>query len=88
VSTTITIDAAGRVVIPKAVRDTLRLEAGDVLEVQADAERITLRPRRQEAPLVQERGIWIYRAGGNPQTGSIPDWIDAVRDERSREAAG
>jgi AbrB family looped-hinge helix DNA binding protein len=34
-NTTITVDKAGRIVLPKPVRDKLQLQAGDSLEVEA-----------------------------------------------------
>jgi AbrB family looped-hinge helix DNA binding protein len=42
--THLTIDKAGRVVIPKALREELRLEPGDSLEMETSGESITLRP--------------------------------------------
>jgi AbrB family looped-hinge helix DNA binding protein len=42
-STNVTIDRVGRVVIPKLLRDELRLEAGDTLALESDGERMTLR---------------------------------------------
>jgi AbrB family looped-hinge helix DNA binding protein len=40
----LTIDKAGRVVIPKPLREELHLEAGDALEMESAGEQITLRP--------------------------------------------
>jgi len=40
----VTLDKAGRVVIPKTLRDELHLEPGDTLELEAEGERVTLRP--------------------------------------------
>jgi AbrB family looped-hinge helix DNA binding protein len=46
----LTIDRAGRVVIPKTLREELRLEPGDSLEMESIGERITLRPVRGTGP--------------------------------------
>ncbi|MFO0093654.1 MAG: AbrB/MazE/SpoVT family DNA-binding domain-containing protein, partial [Gemmatimonadaceae bacterium] len=43
-TTTVTIDKAGRIIVPKALRDALHLEAGDTLELEAEGEQMTLRP--------------------------------------------
>jgi AbrB family looped-hinge helix DNA binding protein len=40
----LTIDKAGRVVIPKPLREELHLEPGDCLEMETAGEQITLRP--------------------------------------------
>jgi AbrB family looped-hinge helix DNA binding protein len=42
----LTIDKAGRVVIPKSLREELHLEPGDALEMESAGEQITLRPIR------------------------------------------
>ena len=57
----IPIDKAGRVVIPKEIRDEYNLQAGDALEISSDGQTITLKPRRASAPLRKERGIWVYQ---------------------------
>jgi len=44
VSTRLVIDKAGRVVIPKPLRDELYLEPGDSLEMEASGEQITFAP--------------------------------------------
>jgi AbrB family looped-hinge helix DNA binding protein len=40
----VTIDRTGRVIISKPLREALRLEPGDGLEVNISAKEITLRP--------------------------------------------
>ena len=79
----ISIDRAGRVVLPKALRQKMRVEAGDDLLVEAEDDRITLRPVRQEALLKKELGIWVYQ--GDSSSFSIPELIDAERGKRVRE---
>lgn len=83
----ISVDKAGRVVLPKDLRDKLRLEAGDELLVEEAGERIVLRPVRAQATLKKERGVWVYQGapGAKRSTESLPDLIDAVREERIRE---
>lgn len=56
-STRLTIDKAGRVRIPKAVREELHLQPGDSLEMERAGEQITLRPVRGTGPLTKEDGI-------------------------------
>lgn len=55
-STTVTLDKAGRVVIPKTLRDELRLVPGDTLALESDGERVMLRPVRAGTALRKEPG--------------------------------
>jgi AbrB family looped-hinge helix DNA binding protein len=79
----VSLDKAGRVVLPKALRDRMRLEPGDNLLVESEGERITLRPVRPQTTLKKEHGIWVYQ--GEPANESIPDLIERERERRIRE---
>ena len=83
----ISLDKAGRVVLPKDLRDKLQLEAGDELLVEETGEQIILHPVRAQATLKKERGVWVYQGerGAGPSNESLPDLIDAVREKRLRE---
>ncbi|GAC1639674.1 MAG: hypothetical protein NVS9B14_20940 [Candidatus Acidiferrum sp.] len=83
----ISVDKAGRVVLPKDLRDKLRLEAGDELLVEETDEQIVLRPLRAQAALKKERGVWVYQSGRRAKVSaeSLQEQIDAVREERIRE---
>lgn len=84
----LTIDKAGRVVIPKSLRDNLHLRAGDSLQLESFGEEITLKPIRDVAPLHKEKGIWVFRSGQPIKTLSIPALIDKVREERFNDILG
>ena len=79
----ITIDGAGRIVIPKPVREELRLRPGDSLELETQGERITLRPFRPKARLQKELGVWVYQ--GEPTDASITDLVTREREQRIRK---
>ncbi len=81
-----TLDRAGRVLIPKVLREELHLGPGDRLQVESHGEQITLRPVREKALLRKVKGVWVYQ--GEPANASIPDLIDRQRKQRSRENAG
>ena len=83
VTTKITLDKAGRVVIPKPLREQMHLAPGDTLQLESEGERITLRPIRPQAALKKEYGVWVYQ--GEPTEGSILDVIDHEREKRIRQ---
>lgn len=87
-NTTITIDKAGRVVIPKAVRNELQLEAGDRLELESEGNRMTLRPLQAAAPLRKERGVWVFYGRGRLSLAEANKLIREVREERDRRSLG
>jgi len=82
----ITVDKAGRVVIPKPLRDQMQLATGDTLELESEGEQIILRPVRPKPVLRKERGIWVYQ--GEATGVSIVDLIDQSREMRLRELLG
>lgn len=57
------LDASGRICIPKEIRKALGLSAGGKLtiEVDVDADTITLRPDCEQVRLVNKRGVLIHR---------------------------
>lgn len=78
------LDRAGRVVLPKPLRDELGLAAGDTLELESRGEQITLRPVRGATPLQKERGIWVFRTR-RPLTAATTDLtLRQIREERDR----
>ena len=50
------IDQAGRIVVPKALRDALGLTPGTVLDVSSYGSGLTLIPRGRTARVVEEGG--------------------------------
>ena len=86
--TTITMDKAGRMVLPKQVRDELRLQPGDTLDLVSDGGQVTLRPSRGAGRLRKHRGVWVFSSGTpislaetNQVTSSIRLGGRAVGDE-------
>src|SRR6266446_8537557 len=87
-NTTVTLDKAGRVVIPKTLRDELHLEPGDTLELESEGERVTLRPVRSSAPLRKERGIWVFRTGKKISAAITDKVLSESREQRDRGNRG
>lgn len=61
----ITVDAAGRVVIPKQIRDRLGLGPGSALELDEWGDHLELRPAG--------RDVWIDRSGDRPVARTTAD---------------
>ena len=76
------IDRAGRVVIPKPLREKLHLEAGDALEMDSTDEQITLRPVRGTSPLTKEHGVWVFHSGHPLPASATDDMLRQIREER------
>ena len=84
----LTMDRAGRVAIPKVLRDELELSAGDDLELQCEGEQIILRPLRRRPALEKERGIWVYRTGERLRASVAQEALKRIRDRRNRRSLG
>lgn len=83
-----TLDKAGRIVLPKPLRDELHLEAGDAVEIESSGEDITLRPVRGQAQLRKKHGIWVYRAGEALSASTVENTIRQIRRERDAQNLG
>ncbi len=81
------MDKAGRVILPKPLRDRLGLHAGSDLEIQETPEGLTLKSAERQPSMVKEHGLWVH-------TGKLPrefDIVQAIRDDREdriRKVAG
>lgn len=84
----VTLDKAGRIVLPKPLRDELRLEAGDTLELECSRDEITLRPTRGNAQLRKKHGIWVYRSGEPLSQAAVDKTVREVREERENQILG
>lgn len=79
----ITIDRAGRVVVPKRLRDRFNLVAGTEMEIEATADGLKLRKIGAAPSLVRKKGILVHH-GASRATLDIAEFIRAERNARSR----
>jgi AbrB family looped-hinge helix DNA binding protein len=84
----LSMDRAGRVVLPKPVRDRLQLEPGESLEIESYEDRIVLRPVRDHAAMRKKQGVWVFRSGEPLKASVVRETIRRVREERADEVSG
>lgn len=81
----ISIDNAGRVVIPKSIRDRLRLSKGTTLELSLEEDHLVLRvPVVTGGALSREDGMLIV---ASELTGPMTT-VDDIRDRRHADLMG
>lgn len=81
--TTIQIDQAGRIVLPKRLRDRFHLRGGDTLAVEVRGETIELRPARSASRLERINGVLVFKGEIPLQAGE--DLVAQSREERIDE---
>ena len=87
-SSKVTLDRAGRVVLPKSLRDEMQLSPGDTFDVTVKGDELTLRPRRSATPLQKERGVWVFRTGGPLAAAETDETLRDLRAQRHRRSSG
>ena len=87
---TLTIDKAGRVVLPKPVRDAMQISPGDSLELESSEDHIVLRPAPSKGRVYKKQGMWVFDSGSDvPLTVEVVNkTIRGVRAERHRHVLG
>lgn len=74
----IPIDKAGRVVLPKEVRDELAIHPGDLLKISVQGNQVTLRPSREKAGFVRRGRALVFSTGGNDLISN--EEVEAIRN--------
>jgi AbrB family looped-hinge helix DNA binding protein len=87
-NTTVTLDKAGRVVIPKTLRDEMHLSPGDSLELESEGQSVTLRPVRSASPLRKERGVWVFHGTRKISAAITDEVLRDIRAQRDRTGRG
>ena len=82
---TITSDRAGRIVVPKNLRERFNLVAGTELEIEATGEYLRLRKVGAEPALTRRKGILVHHGDGRANL-DVAAFIRAERESRSRRA--
>lgn len=84
---TLKIDKAGRIILPKPVRDRFHLREGSELILEERPDGLSLRPVDQRASLVQDQGLLVHQ-GKAPRDFNWNNVVDDLREERVKDASG
>lgn len=77
-----TIDKAGRLVIPRSLRDRIGLTGGGEVELALDGAAVRIEPVSRN-DLREDGGLLVIPAAGTPITGAaVRELIDAERHDR------
>jgi AbrB family looped-hinge helix DNA binding protein len=85
---TITIDQAGRIVVPKTLRERFGLCSGTELEIEATGEGFSLRPSNREPAFVEKEGILVHHGPRVAGDIDIAAFINHQREARALSGAG
>jgi AbrB family looped-hinge helix DNA binding protein len=77
------MDPAGRVVLPKKVRERFRLQGGDTLVLEVKGDAIQLRPQQAKARLERVNGVLVLVSEAPLPEGR--DLVSESREERIEE---
>jgi AbrB family looped-hinge helix DNA binding protein len=79
----LTIDRAGRIVVPKPLRDRFGLKPNTELELVEQPDGVLLRSVEAPQPMIKIDGLWVHR--GIAQRGANWDSVlEDLREERLR----
>lgn len=82
------IDNAGRIVVPKKLRDSLHLVAGTRVTLRQEGCELVLAPEsKKPRGLYMKNGLFVYDIGRTLPPDHV-NWIEQDRDDRAEELFG
>lgn len=83
-TTIVSIDSVGRIVLPKALRDRFNLRPGRELELIAGSDHLELKPLDDTPSLVRSGSLWVHQGTAR---GPLGDAVRQMREDRIGELA-
>lgn len=83
----VTIDRAGRLVVPKQLRERFNLVAGSELEIDATGDGLKLRKIGATPSLIRKRGVLVHH-GDTRSAIDIGEFVRAEREAHIRRSIG
>lgn len=87
-NTIVEIDKAGRIIVPKKLRDELHLVPGTRLKVERSGDRLTLEQDFPDPKLEMIDGLWVLNGGPRPAGVDVNALIEEQRERRMAYVAG
>lgn len=83
-SITITLGKAGRLVVPKSIRDSLGLHEGSRLKLEVQGGRLQANPEPDPVDIGMKDGFPVIQSGPPLKRGNIVQAIKTERDARDK----
>jgi len=77
----VSIDGAGRIVLPKAFRDQFNLHPGSQIEIATGSDHLELKPVDASPAMLCEHGLWVHQGAARV---NLTEAVQQLRDERIR----
>jgi AbrB family looped-hinge helix DNA binding protein len=80
----VSIDQAGRIVLPKEVRDDLAIKPGDLLKVSTNGAAVTLTPSRESTGFIRKGNALVFSTRGDETISekTVQEILESGRAER------
>lgn len=79
----ITIDRAGRIVVPKALRERFGLHPGTELDIEAVSDGLRLRARDAGPSFIEKEGVLVHHGAGPALDIDVAAFINNEREGRA-----
>lgn len=85
--TTVPIDRAGRIVLPKEVRQELSIKPGDTFKVSIHGLSVTLTPKKEASGLVRKGHALVFATTGGEvlREDTVDKAMEETREERHEQ---